>query len=226
MHTRVVVIWSSMLLTLWVGVFGFFNHYFSGVEFERARVAKLTNQVQAGERDLARLALKFSEFQDAMVAAGLRIDETTTFQEPRRLLASVVAEPRLKKILLPERGEALLIKGRNMFLAGDYVRASEILEDFVEKYPGHPQLPVGAYLLQESYYLSDHKERAVHMIDYVISHFPETELSAYSLLRLGNIFERESRVEEAAEIYETIRTNFPNTKAKAMASGRIRELDL
>jgi TolA-binding protein len=142
------------------------------------------------------------------------------------MIASVIAEPRLKVIPMPVRGEATLKKGRDLFVAGDYVRASELLEDFVARYPGHPQIPVAAYLLQESYFLTDHLERSVHMIDFVITHFPETELSAYSMLRLGKIFEKESRVEEAAEIYQTVIDHYPKTLAKSVAQGRIKELDL
>lgn len=218
MAARILVVWSLVLVTLWMGVFGFFNKYFDGADYERARVAKLEEKVRQRDRQLAKATFQFSEYKDAIIASGLKITGKTAWTDPKRSIASVMADSEYKAIPLPPPGGPLFAKAKKIYLSGDYKRSSELLDDFVTKYPDNLSLPEASYLLAESYFLSGQTDRSINTIDFLTNHFPETEFSGYALVRLGKIFEKQDRTDEAVEMYELVIKNFPKSNAAILAS--------
>jgi len=221
-----MVIWVLSLLVMWAGVYGYFSTYYNGVEFEKHRVASLEKRLNRSYRHFAKLQMSFSEYKDAMVVAGLKINNHTKWTDVTRSIASVVSDPQYKKIPLPQPGTPLFLKARKIFSAGDFLRASEILDDFISKYSDHPALPEAGHLLAESYFYLDQQENAVKMIDYVLTHFPETEFAGYGLLRLGKIFEKQERLEEAVEMYQVVIDNYDKSNSANLARKYIKELNL
>ena len=226
MATRVVVIWVLVLMVGWTSVFAFFNGYFDGGEFERKRIVVLEKKIHNSLRRIAQLDLSFSEYKDSMAAAGVKIQDNTKWTDSRRTLASVISDPEFKNIPRPQPGNIVLAKARGLYLAGDFGRAAELFDDFVRNYPDHPELPQAGYLLAESYFQTDQLESSVKAIDFVLTHFPETEFAGYSLLRLGKIFEREERLEEAAQMYQLVITEFAKSNSAALAEKNLKELNL
>ena len=225
MATRVLVTWSLVLVCVWMGVFGFFNKYFDGADLEKARVAKLEIQIRKSERLLAKSQLNFSEYKDVLASQGVKIQDGTKWTDPKREIASVLADSEFKNLPIPQSGTVLFKKAKTIFVSGDYMRASELFENLISGYPDYPNLAEAAYLLEESYFLSDQVDRAINQIDFLVNHFPETEYSAYGLLRLAKLFEKQDRTDEAAEIYEVVVRNFPNSNASSMASKMLSELN-
>src|SRR5436309_2447508 len=98
MATKVMVTWVLVLLVGWAGVFGFFNKYFDGADFERKRVARLESEGHRKDRQYAALQMNFSEYKDALAESGLKIDAGTAWSDPRRSIASVMASGLAKRI--------------------------------------------------------------------------------------------------------------------------------
>jgi TolA-binding protein len=226
MAARVLVIWSLVLVTLWMGVFGFFNKYFDGSDFERARVARLEKKLQQNEHMLARSTFLFSEYKDALVAQGIKIDSTTKWSDPRRAIASVMADSDYRDLPKIQPGSQTLNKGKELFVAGDFKRSSELLDDFIRQNPDHPDLPEAAYLLVESFYMTGQIDRCINEVDFLTVHFPETEYSALALVRLGKIFESQDRADEAIEIYELVIKNFKNSNGAILAEKLRKEVSI
>ena len=207
-----------------MGVFGFFNKYFDGADYERARVASLQKKLRQNERMLAKAAFRFSEYKDALVVQGIKISGDTKWADPVRAIASVMADSEYRDLPLPEPGGALFSKAKNLFTAGDYKRASLLFDDFVSNHPDNPNLPEASYLLVESFFLSDQIDRSIKQIDFLTTHFPETEYCGYALTRLGKIFESQDRTDEAVEIYEIVLTHFPKSGAALIATKMLKEI--
>jgi TolA-binding protein len=226
MAARVMVIWILSLVLIWAGVYVFFAKYYDGRDYEKQKVASLENRLNRSYRQFAKLQLSINEYKDFMVASGVKIDNDTKWTDTKRMIASVVADPQYKKVPQPQPGSPLFVKAKKIFTTGDYVRTAEILDDFIQRYPDHPALPEAGYLLSECYFYLDQLESSVRMIDYVLTHFPETEFAGYGLLRLGRIFEKQERLEEAAEMYQVVIANYEKSNAAAMARRYLKELNL
>jgi tol-pal system protein YbgF len=226
MATRVVVIWVLSLAVFWSAVFTFFQRHFDSGRLEKQHVAILERKLHAQLREEAKLAMNFNEYKDAIVAAGVKINDRTKWTDDKRMIASVMADPEFKPDPRPDFGDGKVREAGKLYAAGDYKRAGELLENFVETYPDHPKLPEAYYLLSESYFNTDQYEQSVKSIDFLVTHFPETEYAGYGLLRLGKIFERRERPEDAADTYKSIVEHFPKSNAAAMASKSLKDLNL
>ncbi len=226
MATRVLVMWVLILSIGWVSLFAFFTRYYGADEIEKKRVAFLQKKLNKNLRKVAQLEMNFSEYKDSLVAAGLKIKDNTKWTDPKRMIASVMADPEFKNIPQIQPGNKVEQAATRMYKAGDFNRAAEMFGDFIRKYPDHPLLPKAAYLLAESYFNTGQLENSVKTIDFVITQFPETEYAGYALLRLGWIFKHQSRLEEAAQIFEMVINNYSNSNCASMADKDMRELEL
>jgi TolA-binding protein len=81
-------------------------------------------------------------------------------------------------------------------------------------------------LLSESYINLGQTEFALKALDLLVTQFPETELSGYGLVRLGKIFNQESRPEEAGEVFRAVIDYYPKSNAALLASKNLKELPL
>lgn len=226
MKSRDLVIWVLIQLTGWAIVFGHFQRHFDGVEIEKKKVARLEKAIRQSERNLVKMESRFSEYKDAMVASGLKIDSLTPLSSEKRNLASVVSDPAYKEQILWPAGTISYRHAKKVFTTGNYSRAAELLEEFLQKYPDHPQLPEATYLLSESYTALGNKEDSLRALNLLISHFPETESACLGLLRLGKIFEKDERLEDALEIYQMALPLHPKSNCENLAKSSLNGLHL
>lgn len=226
MATRVLVIWTLVLLTGWAAAFGFFNKYFDGADLERKKVASLQKQIRKQERTVAKLESRFSEYKDALAVAGIKIDPKTTWLDSKRSLASVISNPGVKSTQLWPRGQISLNFAKKVFLTENYRRAAELFEEFISRYPDHPELAQAQYLLSESYFQMGNTESFLRSVNSLITHFPETEPACIGLVRLGKIFERQERLEDAQDVYKMALPLYPKSKCAELAQANLKGLKL
>lgn len=124
-----------------------------------------------------------------------------------RTLASVVREPAAVKLDL---SGVRMERAKRLFSLQKYAEASREFEDLLSDFPSSPNSVEAYFLLGESSYLQRDEKKAVEIADLMVTQFPEHELTGFILLRLGQINERNNRVEEAAEVYRTVEKSFGN----------------
>ena len=56
--------------------------------------------------------------------------------------------------------------------------------------------------------------------------YPDSELTGFALLRLGSIYERRDRIEDAAEIYRSIVAHFSQAELRGQAAAALKAVDL
>ena len=126
---------------------------------------------------------------------------------------------------MPQPGNVALKKAKRMFLASNYMRSAEMLEQFLQVYPDNPNLPQAYYLLAESYFQNQQIEAAIRTIDRLVEQFPETEYAGLGLVRLAGLFVGQERQEEASELYKTVIDHFPGSQAAVVAKNKLAELN-
>ena len=138
--------------------------------------------------------------------------------------ASFIADSEYDETTGPQPGNSLLRKAKKLFVASNYERSAELLEEFIRSNPDNPNMPQAFYLLEESYYHNDQTEAAIREINSLIAQYPETHFAALSMDRLGTIFTSQERVDEATEIYQTVIDHFPDSVAAGVAKDQLMRL--
>jgi tol-pal system protein YbgF len=224
MATRVMVIWILLLQFMWGSVYVYFDHHYTLPNGNDHRVAQLEHELHARDRDFAKFQMRLAEYKDAVAASGLIIKDQTPWTDSKREIASVMADIPGKDLSFALDDKSDFEKAKKIFLSEDYQRSAELFSDFTDKHPDSRFLVQAYYFLTESEYHNDDFERATKAIDTLVTQFPETEYTGYSLVRMGMILEKQDRVEDAADIYERVKTGFPHSNAAHIADENLKGL--
>jgi len=227
MAPRIVVIWILVLQVFWIGVYSLASKYFEPADRSHFKIAALEKKIHHDAFIMAQMQINFGEYKDSVAAAGVRINEDTKWTDTQREVASVFADSKYKiKPELQIWGNREFEKGKKYFLAGNYQEATEVFERFIKNNSENSNLPQATYLLGESYVYLNENESALRTIDLLITQFPETELAGYAMVRLGKIFDQQSRPEEAAEMFNVVINEYPKSNAAVLARKSLKELPL
>lgn len=142
---------------------------------------------------------------------------------PLRQLASVVSKG---DPLVIERASSAFEKAKTEFRNKNFEDTAVLLKDLIEHHPDSTHIIDAYFLLAESEYQIGREEKSVETIETMISLFPESELTGFSLLRLGKIFEKQDRLEDAADIYRSVLTNFQQREIVTQASAALKAVAL
>lgn len=124
---------------------------------------------------------------------------------PLRQLASVVAASDSLQI---ERASSLFEKAKKSFREKLFEDSNAMLVELITKYPDSVHVVEAHFLLAEGQYQLGELETSVDTIEKMIALFPDSELTGFALLRLGRVFEKQDRLEDAADIYRAVLSNF------------------
>ncbi len=214
------------MLAGWAAFTSFIQTHLDQNGLTGIKLAAMERKLRDEKRSAHHLALQLNEYKDAVALSGVKVNETTPWDSPQRMIASSFSDFHSKQTPLAPTGRKQLTNAIAAFKAERYERAVDLLDSFIHQYPEHPRAPEASYYLAESYFYLHKLENAVRTIDLIITHYPETPFAAFALLRLGNIMESRERIEEAADIYLSIVNNYPGSVAATMAEKNMRGLNL
>lgn len=140
-----------------------------------------------------------------------------------RQLASVVSSGDSIQI---ERGSGLFERAKTAFRDKDFEGSNELLQGLIRKFPESTHVPAAYFLLSEGHYQRKEYAAAVSSIERMIESYPENELTGFALLRLGHIFEVQDRLEDAADVYKSILSNFKQPELARQARDSLKEVTL
>lgn len=208
-----------VLLNIFYGV----KFHFNGTDQLEARVASLSRQL---EEEKLRLAISksdsysFKNFVATLMPAEKEIEKSY----PMRTLASLIVGS--SQNIKVEPAGSLFDRGREFFRKNDFQRAALIFQRIMSLYPDSTYSLESRFLLVESLYQIDKWDEAVKVTDEMVSLFPEHELTGFALLRVGSVMQRRNRIEDAAEIFMTVRNSFANQVLKDQANSLLKEIEL
>jgi TolA-binding protein len=124
------------------------------------------------------------------------------------------------------KSSALLAEAKAKFREKLYADSAEKLKSLINDYPTSKDIVEAHFLLAESLYLSGQTEPSLDLMDQMMTRYPESELTGFIMLRMGQIFESRNRPAEAKEIYETVLRQFPRSEVlKSQAEKMMRGAD-
>ena len=217
------------ILFLLVGLLslnGFVREEFSPARALEKKVALLESQKNQAELH-SKLALdQLNDFRSqvaVVLPAAIEAKGSADSAYPLRQLASVVAKG---DPLVIERASSVFEKAKAQFREKHFEDATALLTDLIVNHPDSTHIIETYFLLAESQYQTGEEEKAVETIETMISLFPESDLTGFSLLRLGKIFEKQDRLEDAADVYRSVLNNFKQTEIVTQATSALKAVAL
>ena len=143
---------------------------------------------------------------------------------PLRQLASVIGGG--TKGITIERASGLLEQAKGAFREKDFEQANHLLTRLIDRYPESLHVAEAHFLLAEGQYRLKEYDSSVATIEKMVDLFPENELTGFALLRLGSVFEKQDRLEDASDIYQAVLGNFKQTDLVHQAQASLKAVKL
>ena len=96
----------------------------------------------------------------------------------------------------------------------------------IDRYPESLHVAEAHFLLAEGQYRLKEYDSSVATIEKMVDLFPENELTGFALLRLGSVFEKQDRLEDASDIYQAVLGNFKQTDLVHQAQASLKAVKL
>lgn len=200
--------------------FYLFKDHFSPVKEYQLKLSKTERQVERQKLQMALLEAQFVDYrtQVAGLMPGLESLQKNDVQgSALRGLASV-SQKSLEPI---ELSGGLLAQAKSEFKKGNYKSTISDINKLISKYPTSPLVVEAHFFLAESYYLNGQSQECMDVVDRMMSHYPEHELTGYIMLRMGQVLASRNRGEEAQEVFSVIEAKFSKQKDLAVQARRL-----
>lgn len=212
----------TFCLVLVIGLlqtYGFMKDYLSPTKYLETQWARAERKNEVEKLKIALLENQIDDLKTEIAAAipeatksGVLSGDSSNLQ--LRGLASIART----KVGALELSGVLDQKAKALFREKKYVEANSVFKELIEKYPSSPRV-VEAYFFQaEGFFLTGQYQQSLDVIDHMIQHFPDSELTGFIMLRMGQILASRNRADEAKEVYKVIlqvHGNNPDIKDQA-----------
>lgn len=210
------IIFCLILLTGLMQSYALFKDHFSPHRFDQKKIAELKIQL---EKEKLQRVLVQNQFYDYQQELAAEIPELESIQKDSktyqlRSLASVSQVP-LNGF---EMSKSILEKAKEQFRDGRYDEAAQSFSGLTLKYPTSPQVIEAYFFLGESYFMARKAQECLDVVDKMMNHFPEHELTGFLMLRMGQLLQARGRTDEAHEVFSTVASKFAyNQELKTQA---------
>lgn len=203
---------------------------FSELPHLKSEVALLQQQLKSEE---LKYQLVLNEFQGyrLQVAEVLphlegRSNKALEKKAQARALASVTLKSDEPQIFI-ELSESIYLQGLKNIENKKFNAASQQFTKLLRDYPFSPRYMEAHYHLSEARYQKGEYKLCLEAVHLMMQQFPTSSLTGKSMLRMGQIFERDNRVKDAAQVYQTVIKSFErDAELKSQAEQMLKNLSL
>jgi TolA-binding protein len=119
---------------------------------------------------------------------------------------------------------SVLIQGLKVrFNENDFKSVVKEAERLVAKYPTSPYVVESHFFMAEAYFKMQKFEKVADVVEIMGEHYPDHILTGFILLRLGQIYEMNNKVDEAQEVYRVIQKEFKQAEIQNQVSRLIKD---
>lgn len=225
-----VTTFLSLILVMTLGWMQFYaavREHFNGVPELKNQVAAIQRQAEHRELEIALDREQFLEFRQNVAALMPDVLKEKGLGEegyPYRSLASTITRSEameVKKTI----AKTLFERGKSHFRSKEYAKAIKVFKQVIDRFGFSTYVAEAYFLKAESHFQENEFEECTTTVQQMVELFPQHELTGFSLVRLGRIYEIQNRNEEAIDIYRTVMRSFPQRDVASQAKASMRGLD-
>lgn len=227
MSRATVAIFSLILVFGYLQVYWSIKNLDSVTPVLAAKVRELSDELKRAEmRELVQLE-RFQAYQQevaALLPESLLRPSQSEGEYPLRKLASVMVKASPEKVETLA-ANSLFETGRSYFKKGEYEKANRLFKKLIQNYGYSPNAIEAHFLLSEGLYQLGQLDESTDSINQMVELFPESELTGFALIRLGNILESHDRTDEAVKVYRTVLRTFPYRAVSSQAALSLKQME-
>ncbi len=199
-----------MLFAGLIWSYGLFNSYFAASPDSTWKFEKIQKELVKLNQEKALLAFQFEDFrQNAAIhwpearkknyrwPASITIDLSTTIYE----------------------------KGRQLFQEKKWDESRALFDQLLTDFPYSKWVTEAQYYSCEIQFQIRDFKSTTDCVDRMVEMFPESALTGFQLMRLGQVHEINGHIVEAIEVYRIVRDQFQEPILKEQSSESIRRLE-
>jgi len=196
-----------------------FEKHFSPHKDDQRKIAELKDLVEEKNLRIAQLETQLVDFQQEVASQLPALKKITPSPKSFQLrsLASVTQKP----LNAFEMSGTLSEKARAEFRRGDFNSSAKTFASLTQKFPTSPLVIQAYFFWAESLYMNKQPQDCLDVVDQMMTHFPEHELTGFIMLRMGQILQARSRTEEAAEVFKIVSQNFATNSELRVQADRL-----
>ena len=184
-----------------------FHEHYSDSQDLHQQISHLNEQ---REKEALKVTLLQNQMEDLKAHVYQTLDKKTTMAWNEKQWLASLRGPASVAPLEPKSG-TLMANAKKDFIKKDFPAAGEKLKQLIEKYPTSRDIIEAHFLLAEAYYLSGQAEASLDLVDQMMTRYPESELTGYIMLRMGQILQNRNQNTEAREVFDTVIRQFPKS---------------
>lgn len=198
-----------------------------------AKTEKLSQEIEAMKRQslassgsdmmdqLAALEKKVNDVERANVALKKRVDEMSSAQTSNSQFENMITEGSTGS---PQASAPLFTAGYKDLSEGNYQKAREQFNLFLDQNPTSPEASDAVYWIAESYYREGKFEQAILDFQRFIDTYPKDSRVPLSYLKQGLALVNIGRKEEAKLFLQTLIDKYPKSDEAKIAKEKLDEL--
>lgn len=218
-----------LILTLgFMHLYGLTRERFNGVVEYKEKLERTRAQLekdQTAQRIEREHFLEFKQQVATLIPEALQQHGLGEEGYGIRNLASVMTRAEADGLRLTI-ARTLFEKGKEEFRNGNYEKSVQAFRALKDRYGYTAYIPESYFLLIESLYKANRIEESTQTIGEMVELFPSHELTGFSLVRLGKIYESQKRGDEAVDIYKTVLNSFSQKDVIEQARSSLRQVEL
>ncbi len=196
------------------------------------RISQMEREIQSLTGTVEELSYELDQANRRLEAVSQTLigglDSSSDFSDPGRAVASAgpvalsagdpiadqlnvaAAEERAVSVELPFDPDAAFDYASGFLLQGDYERAQEAFELYVEAFPNHSHTANAQFRLGEIYLATGANAKAADAFIAHIRAYPNDPRAAEAYLKLGTAFARLEQPEQACKVFKSMKAKYPN----------------
>ena len=188
--------------------YGIFREHYSD---EKELVKQVTRLREDGERETLKQALLENQLENLKGEVLHSFGEKKSLAWSEKLWWQGLRAPASAPPVLA-RASVLLDAAKVLFRERKYADAGVKLRHLIQDFPTSKDIVEAHFLLAESLFLSGQSEASLDLIDQMMLRYPESEMTGFIMLRMGQILEKRNRPGDAREIYEIVLRQFSSSR--------------
>lgn len=201
-----------------------FELHFSPTQEQAQEIVRLEQKLGEQKIEIARHQVEMLDLQQQVARNLPALDsvERRAQNFNSRSIASV-SQQALRTIDL---SSSILERGKKLFREKKFFEAQLAFSELIEKYPTSQVRVEAQFFYAESLFLQKKIPECLDVIDFMMTQFPDNELTGFIMLRMGQILQAKGHGEEAIEVFRVVGQHFKeNQELKKQAEKMQRSVE-
>jgi tol-pal system protein YbgF len=175
-------------------------------------IKKLEQKINATHSSTPSLEEKLGQKEQENISEKTTTPNDNTITSTISNTSSIITTTSQQQVISPKKSNELYDRGIDFLVEADYENSQKSLTAFIAENPQNPLVPEAIYLLGEIFYFQSNFSLALTQYNKILSHYPNSDKAAHSLLKSGYTRLELEDYAGAKNVFNKVIQKYPNSK--------------